>query len=145
MGSLFQIHDRKKAPDSRISKLKKANKMKYNIQQNIKKGRPRITDKKLHLKSVRYNEKQYRIVLDNAKNAGMKPSEWIRESSIKTRVKPRFSTEDRKVLHVLAGVSNNLNQLTALSHQAGMDSFKEKCQKVIDEISNYLKLLSDDR
>lgn len=119
--------------------------MKYNIQQNIKKGRPCIADKKLHLKSVRYNEKQYRIVLANAENAGMKSSEWIRESSIKIRVKPRFSPEDRKVLHVLAGVSNNLNQLTALSHQAGMDSFKEKCQKVIGEISHYLKLLSDGR
>lgn len=119
--------------------------MKYNIQQNIKKGRPRIADKKLHLKSVRYNEKQYRILLDNSKNAGMKPSEWIRESSIKTLVKPRFSPEDRKVLHVLAGISNNLNQLTALSHQAGMDSFEDKCQKVIGEISNYLKLLSDGR
>lgn len=117
--------------------------MKFNIPQKLQKGRPFITDKKSFRRSVRYNKKQYGLMLDNAKLAGMKPSEWIRESSIKKTIKPRFSQEDRKVLHVLAGVSNNLNQLTALSHQAGLEPIQNNCLMVIKEISRYLKQLSD--
>ncbi len=113
--------------------------------QKLQKGRPLIPDKKSFRRSVRYNEKQYRLMLDNAKHAGMKPSEWIRESSIKKTIKPRFNQEDRKVLHVLAGASNNLNQLTALSHQAGLEPVQKDCRRVIAEISSYLKLLNDGR
>lgn len=109
------------------------------------KGRPITPDKKCFLRSVRYNEKQYRLMLDSAKLAGMKPSEWIRESSIRKTIKPRFNQEDRKVLHVLAGASNNLNQLTALSHQVGLESVRSDCLRVIEEISGYLKLLKDGR
>lgn len=111
----------------------------------IVKGRPETADKKCFRRSVRYTEKQYSLMLENAKLAGMKPSEWIRESSIKKTIKPRFSQEDRKVLHVLAGASNNLNQLTALSHQAGLASVRSDCLRVIEEISGYLKFLNDGR
>jgi len=119
--------------------------METKIKRKLPKGRPVLAIKKSFRRTVRYNENQYKAMLDNAKQAGMNPAEWIRESSVNKTIKPRFDQEDRKVLHVLAGASNNLNQLTALSHQMGLQTVQKECLQVIDQISGYLKFLNDDR
>lgn len=119
--------------------------MAQKIKQKLPIGRPVQAIKKHLSRTVRYNENEHNLMLKNAKLSGMKPAEWIRESSVKKVVHPRFNKDDRKVLHMLAGVANNLNQLTALSHQMGIESTYKKCLLLIDEINGYLNYLHHDR
>jgi len=114
------------------------------IKWKLPKGRSVQLVKKSYRKTVRYSENEYHLMLSNAKLSGRKPAEWIRESSTSKTVKARFNQEDRKVLHVLAGAANNLNQITALSHKAGLNNVQQECLKVISEINGYLKILNQD-
>src|SRR5690606_18256711 len=119
--------------------------MESKIKRKLPQGRPVLAIKKSFRRTVRYNENQYKMMMANAQRAGMKPAEWIRENSVNKTVKPRFNQEDRKVLHVLAGAANNLNQLTALSHQLGLQTVQKECLQLIDQINGYLKFLNDGR
>jgi len=118
--------------------------MEAKTKRKLPKGRPVQLVKKSYRRTVRYNENEYYLMLSNAKISGRKPAEWIRESSTKKTVKARFNQEDRKVLHVLAGAANNLNQITALSHKAGLEIIQQECLKVISKINAYLKILNQD-
>jgi len=114
------------------------------IKRKLPSGRPIQLIKKSFRRTVRFTESEYHVMLTNAKLSGKKPAEWIRESSTRKTVKARFNIEDRKVLHVLAGAANNLNQITALSYKVGLNTVHQECLKVIEEINGYLKKLNQD-
>ena len=88
-----------------------------------------------------------RFLIDNkAQQAGVRISDWFREAILKAKVVPRITTEDRRVLHMLAGMANNLNQLTKLAHTGGVVSIAIKCSSLLEDIDQALKYLnSDDR
>lgn len=111
---------------------------------NQKKGRPKKKIKMTYRISIRFTETEHFVVLSKAKQSGIKLSEWVRENAIKARVIARFKPEDLKILRVLSGCANNLNQLTMKAHQAGLPLVLKECQEVIKEIDKYLKQLNKD-
>lgn len=81
-----------------------------------------------------------------AKAAGMRSSTWIRASAKSAKIVPRLTAEERRILWMLAGLANNLNQLTKLAHQLGLLTVVRDCNKLLKEIDITLKHLnSNDR
>lgn len=78
-----------------------------------------------------------------AKAAGMRASTWIRTSAKSAKIVPRLTAEERRILWVLSGLANNLNQLTKLAHQLGLLSVIRDCDKLLKEIDIILRHLND--
>ncbi|WP_233826816.1 MobC family plasmid mobilization relaxosome protein [Dyadobacter sp. CY312] len=113
---------------------------------NPKGGRP---PKKIKLDSqlmVRLTQAERFLIASKAKEAGMKPSVWFRHAAKKAKVVARLKPEDAGLLRMLAGMANNLNQMTHLAHVDGLLSYQRKCRELLSEIDDVLKkLTSDDR
>jgi hypothetical protein len=88
-----------------------------------------------------------RFQIDNkAKAAGMRSSTWIRASAKSAKIIPRLTAEERRILWMLAELSNNLNQLTKLAHQLGLLRVVRQCEQILKEVDETLKHLNrDDR
>lgn len=77
------------------------------------KGRPALpsTEKQNHIMSVKFSPRELAQVVDRARSAGMKKSEFVRACALHNRIVPRFSGDDLKLIRQLAGEANNLNQI----------------------------------
>lgn len=72
----------------------------------------------------------------------MRISDWFRAAALKAKVMTRITAEDRRVLHLLAGMANNLNQLTKLAHTSGIMGVAIRCGHLLTEIDQALKYLN---
>src|SRR5260221_775767 len=80
-------------------------------------GRPKVNVRReLHIK-VRLTATEHFVIAARAKKAGMKISEWFRTAAKAARVVVRLKPEDLQIMRMLAGLANNLNQLTKLAHR----------------------------
>lgn len=109
-------------------------------------GRPtKAVRRESHIR-VRLTKTEYFLIEEKSKKAGITISEWFRKAAVKGKVLVRMSPEDIKVLRVLAGMANNLNQLTKLAHQQGLLSVQRKCRELLSAVDDTLKYLNrDDR
>lgn len=109
-------------------------------------GRPlKAVKRESHIR-VRLTKTEHFLIDEKAKKAGMNISEWFRRSAVRGKVLVRTSTEDLKLLRSLAGMANNLNQLTKLAHTQGLLIVQRKCRELLSAIDDTLKFLSrDDR
>lgn len=80
---------------------------------------------------VRLTQTERLLIEDKSRKAGMKPSEWFRRSAKNAKVTPCFSAEETGWLRMLAGLANNLNQLTRLAHVQGLLSLSGKCREML--------------
>jgi len=78
-----------------------------------------------------------------AKAAGMRSSTWIRSAAKNAKIVPRLTGDEWRILWVLAGLANNLNQLTKLAHQLGLLTVVCDCNKLLKEIDITLKHLNN--
>lgn len=92
---------------------------------------------------VRLTPTEQLLIEGKAKQAGLKSSTWFRQAAKKAVVVPRFSAEDMKLFRVLAGLANNLNQLTHLAHTAGLLSQAQKCRSILHELDGLIKYLKN--
>jgi len=109
-------------------------------------GRPRIkVRREVHIK-VRLTATEHFMIAARAKEAGMKISDWFRAAAKAARVIARLKPEDLQIMRMLAGLANNLNQLTKLAHRDGLLTVARKCDSIMTEIDHALKYFnSDDR
>src|SRR5450755_2538529 len=100
-------------------------------------GRPRKAVKKEITIGTRFSRIEQFVIKQKASKAGLKPSEFIRQTALTGAVRARVSEEDRHFVRQLVGMANNLNQLTKLAHQQGLlriVSYFEKYRNQIDAI-----------
>ncbi|RAJ31149.1 plasmid mobilization protein [Pedobacter cryoconitis] len=107
-------------------------------------GAPQKRIKRANGIRVRLTATERFMIESKAREAGMRISDWIRAAALKAKVVGRISEEDRRVLHLLAGMANNLNQLTKLAHTSGIMSIVIKCDNLLTEIDQTLKYLNSD-
>jgi len=109
-----------------------------NVTKRKKSGRPKKTIRRSDLLMVRLTPTERVLIEGRAKNAGLKPSEWFRKAAKSAKVFPRFTAEESGWFRMLAGLANNLNQLTHLAHVAGLFSLALKCQSMLKQIEELL-------
>ena len=101
-------------------------------------GRPKKTVSRSNILMVRLTPTEKFLIEGRAKKAGLKSSEWFRRAAKNAKVFPRFTTEESGWFRMLAGLANNLNQLTHLAHVKGLLSLALKCQTMLREIEELL-------
>ncbi|SEM69978.1 mobilisation protein (MobC) [Mucilaginibacter gossypiicola] len=105
-------------------------------------GRPKKTVSRSDFLMVRLTPTERVLIDGRAKRAGLKSSEWFRSAAKSAKVFPRFSVEETSWFRMLAGLANNLNQLTHLAHVAGLFSLALKCQALLKQIEDLLTKIS---
>lgn len=105
-------------------------------------GRPKKSIRRSDFLMVRLTPTERILIEHRAKSAGLKPSEWFRRAAKSTRVFPRFTSEETGWFRMLAGMANNLNQLTHLAHVAGLFTLALKCQTILKQVEELLTKLS---
>ena len=109
-------------------------------------GAPKKRVKRELIIRIRMSATERFQIVDKAKAAGMRPSTWIRASAKSAKIIPRLTADERRLLWMLAELSNNLNQLTKLAHQLGLLRVVRQCEQVIKEVDETFKKLNrDDR
>lgn len=109
-------------------------------------GRPKKGIKRSEILMIRLNPTELSLIEDKSKEAGIKLSEWFRRAAKSARIVPRFSTEESGWYRMLAGLANNLNQLTHLAHVEGLLSLSAKCRTMLTQVEELmLKMTKHDR
>ena len=72
----------------------------------------------------------------------MRASTWIRASAKSAKIIPRLTADERRILWMLAELSNNLNQLTKLAHQLGLLRVVRQCEQILKEVDETFKRLN---
>lgn len=107
-------------------------------------GRPKAKVRRDKILRIRISASELFLIRSKAREAGMRPSTWIRQASRSAQIIPRWSTEQMQLLRVLSGVANNLNQLARQANSGKLLFIAQKCEVVLDEIDQTLKYLSKD-
>ncbi|MDN5283929.1 MAG: hypothetical protein JWR38_203 [Mucilaginibacter sp.] len=105
-------------------------------------GRPKKTVSRSDFLMVRLTPTERVLIEGRAKKAGLRSSEWFRRAAKSAKVFPRFTAEETGWFRMLAGLANNLNQLTHLAHVAGLFSLALKCQALLKQIEELLTKIS---
>ncbi|SDK57167.1 mobilisation protein (MobC) [Pedobacter sp. ok626] len=119
-------------------------KNKSTVRARHKGGAPQKKIKRASGIRVRLTTSERFLIESKAKQAGVRISDWFRAAALKAKVVSRITAEDRRILHLLAGMANNLNQLTKLAHTSGIMSIAIKCGHLLTEIDQTLKYLNSD-
>jgi hypothetical protein len=109
-------------------------------------GRPKKGIKRSEILMIRLNPTERSLIEDKSKKAGIKFSEWFRKAAKSASIVPCFSNEESGWYRMLAGLANNLNQLTHLAHVEGLLSLSAKCRTMLTQIEELmLKITKHDR
>mgnify|MGYP000000208532 FL=1 len=105
-------------------------------------GRPALgrTRKLTRGVTVKFSPVSYEALRFRAGKSGRSLAVYIREAALAATVTARHTPEENALLRSLAGMANNLNQLTKLSHQAGF----YRTRLLIDGLLGKLKRIMDD-
>ncbi|MXV16538.1 MobC family plasmid mobilization relaxosome protein [Hufsiella ginkgonis] len=122
------------------------NDLKPEADKRNKGGRPPKRIRRSNDMRVRLTDIERILIEGKAKEAGMRPSEWFRQAAKRATVVSRLTPDDLSILRMLAGMANNLNQITKLAHQESLLTVQKRCREILAEIDTTLKYLnSDDR
>ena len=125
--------------------VKTTNKQQVNLPKN-KGGAPKKRVRREVILRIRMTATDRFYITSKAKDAGMKTSSWIRAAARNAKIVPRLTDDERRILWMLAELSNNLNQLTKLAHQLGLLRVVRQCEQILKEVDATLKHLNrDDR
>ena len=114
--------------------------------QKSKGGRPPKKVKRNAQLMVRLSETERFLIESKAREAGLRPSTWLRQAAKKARIVARLSAEEAGFIRMLAGLANNLNQLLKFTNMQGLLYETKKATKLLSDIDHLLKsLTSDDR
>lgn len=109
---------------------------------NKKRGRPTKETAKLSTSiNLKLTEEDLGKVKEKAEKFGMKATQYAREMTLKGGIKSRFTLEELELMRKLAGMSNNLNQITRKANSIGYKA----AEKVLFELACEIKKLFDDR
>ena len=109
-------------------------------------GRPKKVIKRTCILVIRLTSTELMLIKGKAKEAGHTLSSWVRQASKRANIVVRLTPSDMGYLRMLAGVANNLNQMTHLAHKEGLLYHQRNCREVVSKISELLnRLNSDDR
>jgi hypothetical protein len=117
--------------------LSKENIKPNNERPKHKGGAPRKRVKREQDIRVRLTATERFHIESKSKSAGMRISDWFRTAAKVARVVPRL-------LHMLAVMANNLNQLAKLAHVGGILSLAKKCNELLNEIDEAIKYFNKD-
>ncbi len=111
--------------------------------QNTKKhvGRPTVAEARRLSKAVtvKFSQKDYEILMYRSKKANKHMAEYIRDSALYTESSLPPTEAETRDFRMLAGMANNLNQLTKMTHQDGIFYLYSPLDILLSEITNVIR------
>lgn len=103
-------------------------------------GRPKkeTAEKLAYRVSVKLAAADYFRLLTKSYEAGVSPSEYMRECFRNGQVKGRLSEEQAGFIRKLCGMANNLNQLAHKANAGGFYEERDDCKVVVARIHELL-------
>lgn len=113
---------------------------------NRKGGRPQKSpvSRKSKTVGVCFSEPELYAIKYRAKQAGLPLSIYCHEAILKGEIKQAIKKEDMETLKGLANMGNNLNQFVKVARFTKLQTLENTALKLLDEIQNIIKKLSDD-
>lgn len=108
-------------------------------------GRPVKSVKRDIRAGVRFSKSEYFVIKEKATKAGLKTSEYIRQTAIYATIKARLTPEERIIIKSLIGMANNINQIAKACHQENVLQAMYYFQSTIKEFDEILKKLKNDK
>ena len=106
-----------------------------------KRGRPAKEKEKLSRSiNLKLTESDFDAIRKKAEDLGMTATQYARKMTLKGRIKPRYTKEELDLRRKIAGMANNMNQLT---RKANADGYA-KSSTQIDYLLSWLRYLLDD-
>ncbi len=105
-------------------------------------GRPRVATidkKKYKLPPVRLGTKNYVMVKNQAKQAGLSLTEYQRQKLLQGYVVERISPEQMELYRQLVGIGNNQNQLARQANRYGYYKDAEMYHENVMQVNNLIK------
>ena len=109
-----------------------------------KRGRPKKAITRSVSLVVRITPTERLAIAGKARNAGMRISDWFRQSAKTSVIRPRLSTEETGYLRTLSGMANNLNQLTKLAHKGGLLSLMGSLRSLFSDVEQLMERIGRD-
>ena len=99
-------------------------------------GRPTLPQARRRSKcvTVKFSKIDYETLRIRSQKANRRLAEYIREMALQTEPPTTHTTVDAGIFRNLAGVANNLNQLTKLSHQTSLYRTNYRLKEVLDGV-----------
>ena len=112
--------------------------------QQHKGGRPTLPQARRRSKcvTVKLSKIDYETLRIRSRKANRRLAEYIRETALQMETPTAHTTMDAGVFRNLAGVANNLNQLTKLSHQTSLYRTSYRLKGVLDGV---MEIINDYR
>lgn len=124
--------------------MKKLAKEKETDGKTRKRGRPKKAITRSVSLVVRITPTERLAIAGKARNAGMRISDWLRQSAKTSVIRPRLSTEETGYLRTLSGMANNLNQLTKLAHKDGLVNIMGDLRKTMVTVEALMERIGRD-
>lgn len=106
---------------------------------SYKAGRPPKGKSKRSFKlTVSFNEDELLMMRHKARKTGMTPAAYCRRAAVRKQIAEALSEEDRKLLHSLWNIGNNLNQLVHNLHAFGRTAQERELRQMSREFSQVL-------
>lgn len=99
-------------------------------------GRPVLPQARRRSKSVtvKLSKIDYETLRIRSRKANRRLAEYIRETALQAESPTAHTTVDAGIFRNLAGVANNLNQLTKLTHQTSLYRTNYRLNEVLDGV-----------
>ena len=104
-------------------------------------GRPTLPQARRRSKSVtvKFSKIDYETLRIRSRKANRRLAEYIRDTVLQTETPIAHTTVDASIFRNLAGVANNLNQLTKLTHQTSLYRTNYRLNEVLDGVMEIIK------
>jgi hypothetical protein len=115
------------------------------IKNQNKNGRPKkgSAEKKGYKISLKMDTEEYYSLKSKMRLAGISKSEYIRKAIEKSEVKQRLLPEHLNLIRQLAGMENNLNQITRRANTVGFTEVVKECRDIIIQFDNIIKRITE--
>lgn len=106
-------------------------------------GRPKkeTAEKLAYRVSVKLSAADYFRLLTRSYEAGVSPSEYMRECFRNGQVKGRLSEEQAGFIRKLCGMANNLNQLARTANAGGFYEERDDCKVAVARIHELITMI----
>lgn len=116
--------------------------------QNTKKhgGRPSVAEARRLSKAVtvKFSKKDYEILKVRSRKAKKRLAEYVRESALHAEFSRSPTEAETRDYRMLAGMANNLNQLTKMAHQDGIIYLYSPLDNLLGEITDAVRAYRQD-
>ena len=102
-------------------------------------GRPKKAITRSVSLVVRMTPTERLAIAGKARNAGIRISDWFRQSAKIAVIRPRLSKEEMGYLRTLSGMANNLNQLTKLAHKERLVTIMVDLRRLLKEVERLME------